>query len=305
MAATGSPTRQFRRSDPGRGWWPLLALLLWAWATLVPAEVAVPPVARVTDLAGVLPDETRAELEKTLAEFEARKGSQLAVLVVPTTAPEAIEQYSLRVAEAWKLGRKGVDDGVLLVVAHEDRRLRIEVGRGLEGAVPDALARRIIDERMVPSFRAGDFAAGITDGVQAVIGLVDGEPLPEPQPLDQGPTELDTRELLLPLGFLLVAGVGSALRPRFGRLPAAGVVGVAFSLVTWVMAMGLVTAVLLGALAFVASLLYSLLPPPRPGGLRHRSGGWGSGGGFGGGGGGGGFSGGGGSFGGGGSSGRW
>ncbi len=115
-----------------------------------------PRAARVTDLTNTLPADTRAALDRKLAAFEARKGSQIAVLLVATTAPESIEQYSLRVAEAWKLGRAGVDDGVLLLVAVQDRRARLEVGYGLEGAVPDALARRIIAEQLAPRFVAGD-----------------------------------------------------------------------------------------------------------------------------------------------------
>ena len=168
-------TRALRRGFAALG----LALLLIAAPTL--AQQPVPPrAARVTDLANALPAGARTALDAKLAAFEARKGSQIAVLLVATTAPESIEQYSLRVAEAWKLGRDGVDDGVLLLVAVQDRRARFEVGYGLEGPVPDALARRIIAEQLAPKFRDGDFAGGIDAGVDALIGLVDGEPLPAP-----------------------------------------------------------------------------------------------------------------------------
>src|SRR6185295_10628044 len=119
--------------------------------------------------------------EQKLAAFEARKGSQIAVLIVPTTRPEAIEPYSIRVVEQWKLGRKGVDDGALLLVAKNDRALRIEVGYGLEGVLPDATANRIIEDIIVPRFKTGDLYAGVDAGVDAMIKVVDGEPLPPPQ----------------------------------------------------------------------------------------------------------------------------
>ena len=160
----------------------LLALMLcWAFAAF--ADVAVPPlVGRVVDQTGTLSSDEIASLNQTLRNFEARKGSQVAVLIVPTTAPETIEQYSLRVAETWKIGRKKIDDGALLVVAKDDRRLRIEVGYGLEGALTDVTSKRIIDEIITPRFRSGDFAAGISAGVDRIIRVVDGEKLPAPEP---------------------------------------------------------------------------------------------------------------------------
>src|ERR1700761_3946521 len=158
----------------------LLALLLcWAFAAF--ADVAVPPLTgRVVDQTGTLSSDTVASLSQKLKDFEARKGSQIAVLIVPTTAPESIEQYSIRVAEAWKVGRKKVDDGAILLVAKDDRKLRIEVGYGLEGALTDVTAKRIIDEIITPKFRNGDFAGGISDGVDRIIRIIDGEPLPAP-----------------------------------------------------------------------------------------------------------------------------
>jgi uncharacterized protein len=159
----------------------LLLLLLGFSLAAAAAEVPVPDLkARVTDLAAVIDLSTEAALEEKLRAFENEKGSQIAVLTLPTTQPESVEQYSLRVAEKWRLGRKGVDDGILLLVAVADRHLRIEVGYGLEGAVPDALAKRIIDEIMTPKLKAGDYAGAIDGGVNALIGLVQGEPLPEP-----------------------------------------------------------------------------------------------------------------------------
>src|SRR5213080_3060650 len=160
----------------------LLALLLgWIFPAL--ANVAVPPlVGRVVDQTGTLSSGDVAALNQTLRNFEARKGSQIAVLIVPTTDGEAIEQFSLRVAEAWKIGRKKVDDGALLVIAKNDRHLRIEIGYGLEGALTDVTSRRIIDEVITPKFRTGDFAGGIADGADRMIRVIDGEPLPVPSP---------------------------------------------------------------------------------------------------------------------------
>ncbi len=160
----------------------LVALLLcWAFAAF--AQVAVPPLTgRVVDQTGTLSSDEIASLSQKLKDFEARKGSQIAVLIVPTTQPEEIEQYSIRVAEAWKIGRKKIDDGAILLVAKNDRKLRIEVGYGLEGALTDVTSRRIIDEIITPKFRSGDFAGGISDGVDRMIGVIDGEPLPAPPP---------------------------------------------------------------------------------------------------------------------------
>src|SRR5258708_37722572 len=160
----------------------ILALLL-CWAFAASAEVAVPPLTgRVVDQTGTLSRGDIALLTQTLKNLELRKGSQIAVLIVPTTAPETIEQYAIRVAEAWKIGRKKIDDGALLVVAKNDRKLRIEVGYGLEGALTDVPSKRIIDEIITPRFRSGDFSGGISAGVDRIIGVIDGEKLPAPQP---------------------------------------------------------------------------------------------------------------------------
>ncbi|MCG6932116.1 MAG: YgcG family protein, partial [Gallionella sp.] len=167
----------------------LLALLLGglAYTGLAHAEVQqdavkVPLlVQRVTDLTSTLDSRQTQALESRLAAFEAKKGAQLAVLIVPTTKPETIEQYGIRVVDQWKLGRKGVDDGALLLIAKEDHKLRIEVGYGLEGALNDATAIRIIDEIIVPRFRSGDFYAGIQSGLEAMMQVINGEPLPAPQ----------------------------------------------------------------------------------------------------------------------------
>src|SRR5947208_5336022 len=160
----------------------LLALLL-CWACSALALVAVPPLSgRVVDQTGTLGSNDIASLTETLKNLGTRKGSQIAVLIVPTTDGEAIEQFSLRVAEAWKIGRRKVDDGALLVIAKNDRRLRIEVGYGLEGVLTDVTSKRIIDEIITPKFKAGDFAGGVAAGIGRMIRLIDGETLPAPEP---------------------------------------------------------------------------------------------------------------------------
>lgn len=269
----------------------LLALLL---AGAVQAEVAVPALtARVTDLTATLDAQQVQSLESRLAAFEAKKGAQVAVLLLPTTQPETIEQYSIRVAEAWKLGRKGVDDGVLLLVAKEDRTMRIEVGYGLEGALNDATAKRIVAEIITPFFKRGEFYQGIDAGTAAIIKVVEGEPLPEPQRGISG--DKGDIESLLFVAFGAVVVVGGILRALLGRFPAALLTGGGLGLVAWLTVAPLLVALLAGAMAFVFVLL---------GGTRHGLGGLGGGGGHGGFGGGG-FGGGGGGFGGGGASGRW
>ncbi|WP_148715903.1 TPM domain-containing protein [Chitinolyticbacter meiyuanensis] len=157
-----------------------LLLLLCCWLVPAWAEVAVPTLtARVTDQTGTLRAGEIAALEGKLAAFEARKGSQIAVLIVPSTQTESIEQYAIRVVERWRLGRKGVDDGVLLLVAKDDRKVRIEVGYGLEGALTDARSSRIIRNVIQPAFRAGDFYGGLDAAADQLIAVIDGEPLPE------------------------------------------------------------------------------------------------------------------------------
>ena len=278
----------------------LLALGL-AWA-----QAAVPPLtARVTDLTGTLTREQQAGLERMLQEFEARKGSQLALLMVPTTAPEAIEQYALRVAEQWKIGRKKVDDGAILVVAKDDRALRIEVGYGLEGALNDATANRIIRELIVPRFREGDFYGGINAGLDRMIRVIDGEPLPAPAKSAPG-AQGETFQML-PVLLILALVAGSILRALLGRFLGAAATGGAVGFVAWILAGAMAMALLAGAVAFFFTLMggggrrLGGLPGMYGGGGFGRGGGWGGGGGFGG----GGFRGGGGGFGGGGASGRW
>jgi len=280
----------------------LLAFML-CWTVVAVADVAVPPLTgRVVDQTGTLTSEQIATLDGTLQAFEQRKGSQIAVLIVPTTEPETIEQFSIRVAEAWKIGRKKIDDGAVLVIAKDDRRLRIEVGYGLEGALTDVTSKRIIDEIITPKFRQNDFAGGISAGVDRIIGVIDGEPLPEPKRRQQSTNIFDNLESIGPVAFFAVLVFGGIFRSIFGRLLGAAVTGGLVGLVIWFLAGTLAVAAIIGAIAFVFTLVGDSVVSS--GGGR---GGWsgGSGGGWSGGSSSGGFSGGGGSFGGGGASGRW
>ncbi|EIM04689.1 TPM domain-containing protein [Rhodanobacter denitrificans] len=283
--------------------WLLLALLL---PVLLHAAAAVPKLARhVTDLTGTLSAQQVDQLDAQLVALEQAKGAQLVVLMVGSTGEQDIESYSLAVAEANKVGRKGTDDGVLLLIAKDDRHVRIEVGYGLEGAIPDAATARIIREYIAPKFRSNDYFGGISDAVGALTQLINGEPLPPPL---QGAPERGRPGLDLQSGLMIAVFVALFLRGIFGRTPALvrGPLGAVLvgGLLWLLISMG---AGILGAL--VGGVLMLL---PGGAGRSIGGGGWG---GFGGGGwgggsgggsfGGGGFSGGGGSFGGGGSSGSW
>jgi uncharacterized protein len=265
--------------------------------------------ARVTDLTGTLTAEQQTALEQKLAAFEARKGSQVVVLIVPTTSPEALEAYSIRVFTQARLGRKKVDDGAMLLVAKDDHALRIEVGYGLEGALTDATAKRIIAETITPMFQQGDFYGGINAGIDQMIRVIDGEPLPAPDHRWQEGRSPGGHGLFPMLFFAVFIGsivLQSILGRTLGSLATAAGAGV----IVWLAGYAVLLAALAGVGAFVFSLL-SGLPSGRGWSSYPRSGGWGGGGfggGFGGGGfggGGGGFSGGGGGGGGGGASGRW
>ena len=198
----------------------LLAAVLFCaaiFAGVASADVVVPPLkAHVTDLTSTLTSEQTAALEAKIAAFEQRKGSQVAVLLVPATAPETIAQYGIKVAEQWKLGRKGVDDGAILIIAKDERKLRIEVGRGLEGALPDAIAKRIVAEDIVPLFKQGQFNAGINAGVDRMLKVIDGEPLPEVK--GGGWSSSASADDALGWGAMLVVFLGGLLRWIFGAL---------------------------------------------------------------------------------------
>jgi uncharacterized protein len=261
----------------------LAALPAWAQQT------AVPPLrAHVTDTSGTLTQTEQQALDSKLAAFEQRKGSQLAVLIVPTLGDETIEQYGIRVAESWKLGRNKVDDGAILLIAKNDRQLRIEVGYGLEGALPDAIAKRIIGETITPYFRNDDYYTGIAAGVDAMIAVVDGEPLPEPS---RDRSHRRQQGQISPLGVIAViigVIVGFVVRFSTNRVAGAGTALIVSGVIAALL-IGLAGALIYAIFAFIfviggaEAALYGMLS----------------------GGGGGGFSGGGGGFGGGGASGRW
>jgi len=296
-------------------WLIIASVCAMLFSGVMRADVAVPALkARVTDLTGTLSAQQTQQLEAQLAALEQRKGAQIVVLMLPTTQPEDIADYATRVFDQWKIGRKNVDDGVLLVVAKDDHRAMIETGYGLEGAIPDAAASRIIHEYMSPKFRTNDFYGGLDDAIGALTKLVDGEPLPPPL---QGPQRngggvvhgQDWFTGLVVAWIVIVWARG--LFARIPRMPRAGLVGGATGVLAWLFS-GLWP---LGLGLGIVGLLIGLVGGT--GGTfarRGGSGGWGGfggggfgGGGFGGGGvgGGGGFSGGGGSTGGGGASGSW
>jgi len=291
-------------------------LLLCGVAAPAQQLVPVPPLTSpVTDVTGTLTPDQVAALEAKLRAFEQAKGSQVAVLVVPTTQPEAIEQYAIRVAEAWKLGRQNVDDGAILIVALDDRTLRIEVGYGLEGVLPDAIANRIIDQDIVPLLRRGDYYGGIAIGADRMMRVIEGEPLPEPA--QRSPAQ-DVPGLftLLPFLFIFALVGGSIFRRIFGRVGGALATGGLVGFLTWLLIGILGLSIGAGFLAFIFALGGGIGGGPGAGSngwySRRHGRGWGHPGGFGGGwsGGGGGFggggwSGGGGGFGGGGASGSW
>lgn len=282
-------------------WWVLGCALS---AAPVQAEIAVPPLtARLTDLTQSLTPQQQQAIEHELADLETRKGAQLAVLIVPSTQPETIEAYARRVLDEWQLGRKGVDDGALLLVAKDDHRLRIETQYGLEGVIPDATATRIIAEDITPAFKRGDFYGGIAAGLGRMIGLVDGEPLP---PARAPNPELEAIDEYL--GFLVFAVlfVGSLLRMILGQFLGATVTAGLVSVLLWLFGASLLAVGAAALVSFIFVLFFGGGSSGRRGGKGRRgnSSGWwgGSGGGWSS---GGGFSGGGGSGGGGGASGSW
>jgi uncharacterized protein len=214
--------------------WLLLAPLAAAAADLVPLPTLA---ARVTDLTATLTAEQRTALEASMAAIEREKGSQLAILVLPTTQPETIEEFGIRLAEAWQIGRDGIDDGVIVIVAKDDRKMRIEVGYGLEGAIPDAVAKRIVADVMGPRFREGDFAGGLNEAVTALGKLIGGEALPAPPGAEEFPNvNLDNGFWLLVI--LFFAGILRSILGVIGSLLAGGLAAVA---AWWVFGSWLIT----------------------------------------------------------------
>src|ERR1700761_5243384 len=224
-------------------------LICWAFAAL--ADVAVPQLTgRVVDQTGTLSSNDIASLNQTLQDFEAKKGSQIAVLIVPTTDPETIEQYSIRVADAWKVGRKRVDAGATLLIAKNDPKLRIEVGSGLEGALTDVTSKRIIDEFIVPKFKSGDLAGGIWAGVDRIIKVIDGEPLPPPKPQQDYGTSTDIGALF-PFLIFGVFIAGAVLRGLFGRLFGSVATGGVAGALVWMVIGSVFASAIVGFIAFI------------------------------------------------------
>lgn len=293
----------------------LCSILLGLWLALAPDAgwtaaqqlQPIPPLtAHVVDRTATLSADQHTRMKNRLAAFEREKGTQVAVLIVPSTRPETIEAFALRVAESWKLGRKGVDDGVLLLIAKSDRELRIEVGYGLEGALNDATAKRIIEEIIIPKFRAGDFYGGINTGISAMFKVIGGEMLPSPESTSLQASHVFDNEIfdqILQIAIIFSLFFNTVFRAIFGRFIAAILMGGAVGLITFLLFSSLFTSIVAVALAFIFSLFASAGGNRISGGLS-RSGDGGSswssnssgdrG-----------FSGGGGSFGGGGASGKW
>lgn len=262
---------------------PMLVCMVGAMSVVVSAAegdfVAIPKLEkRVTDLTATLSSTEEARIEARLREFEAKKGAQVAVLIIGTTTPEPIFDYSVRVAEAWKLGRKDVDDGVLFVVAKNDRKLQILTGRGTQGVLTDAMSKRIIGEVVAPKFRAGDFAGGIEDGVAKIIDVLQGEALPPPQKkrvaVEQGGGNVQS---FLFIAFIAALFVGPLLRSMLGRFlgasATAGVTGAA----AWFLAGGLLFPIIAGVIIFFIVLFMGARGFPGGGG-GFSPGGWSSGG---------------------------
>ena len=282
----------------------VLALALGASLMAVALNPVPALTGHVIDQTGTLTAEQLATLEQTLVIFEARKGSQLAVLMVASLAPEAIEPYALRVAELWKLGRKKVDDGAILVIAKDDRAMRIEVGYGLEGSLNDATSKRIISDTILPRFKQQDFYGGISAGVGQIIGVIDGESLPAQR--NKPSASIGNIQQYAPILFILTIVFGGVLRASIGKVPGALVTGGVVAVAAWFIVGALSVALTAGVIGLFVTLLGGGMGGHGlggyygggTGGRRHGGGGFGgSGGGFSGGGGGG--------FGGGGATGSW
>jgi uncharacterized protein len=304
--------------NTGRAWLAAtLSLFIVAVAVLLGAphaRAAPVPIPEFTgwviDQTNTLDAATKTQLSSLAADLDRRKGAQLGILMIPTTDGEAIESYARRAFDKWRLGREKIDDGILFVVAKDDRRLRIEVGYGLEGAVPDLLAGRIIREQVAPRFQAGDFAGGVTAGAQSLAKLIEGEPLPAPPPgvREAAGNDESPAVMLFPLAAMVFF------------MPA-GLAALAAAVFVFLMFNSIGLALLGAAIAFVLSLIGRVSRAANPrsaarasrrgaalgtlGGFMAGRGGGGFGGGFGGGGGGGFGGGGGGGSGGGGASGSW
>ncbi|MES2501159.1 MAG: YgcG family protein [Pseudomonadota bacterium] len=269
----------------------LFVMLLLA-SNLAHAElVAIPELkSRITDLTQTLSADQQTQLDAKLAAFEQQKGSQIAVLILPTTQPEDIAQYSIRVVEKWKIGREKIDDGILVLVAKDDRKIRIEVGYGLEGAIPDLTAKRVINEIISPQFKQGNFYGGLDAGVDKLIGLINGEALPEPKASAASGNAIEN---LLPI--LLFGGLisGLVLRSILGNFAGSAVNGSLVGAAVWLLGLALGAAVIFAIVAFFFTMMMGSRGMGGYGGGVPMGGGWGGGGSSSWGGGGGGFGGGG------------
>lgn len=287
----------------------LLLLLSLAFAARAQDLIPVPKLtARVIDQTGTLKAPEREALEAKLAAFEQARGAQVAVLLVPAIGHETIEEFAGRVTDEWKLGRAGIDDGVLFVVVKEERKLRIHTGRGTQGTLTDALSKRIVSDIVAPRFRAGDFAGGIDAGVDAIMRAIEGEdlPLPPARSTQRAPETGSSFSNLLVLALFVVPFVGMVLRGIFGRFFGATVTSGIAGVAAWVILGSLVVGIVAAVFAFIFTLASGAgagrgVSRGGWGGIP-GGGSWGGGGGFGS---GGGFSGGGGGFDGGGASGSW
>jgi uncharacterized protein len=202
-------------------WLIVCGLILASLPLRAQSQATIPAMdSAVVDTTATLTPDQRQRIEASIAPYEARKGSQMQVLMVPSTQPESIEEYAVRAFAQWKLGRKGIDDGVLIVVARDDHRARIEVGYGLEGAIPDAAASRILEDRMLPKFHDGDYAGGIANGVDALIGLAEGEPLAAPEPAKEHSAGNAGHTIGMIIGITFACIIGSV----FLAVPIAGAV---------------------------------------------------------------------------------
>lgn len=226
-----------------------IAMTQTALAELLPVPALK---TRVTDLTQTLSQAERGALEDKLASFETKKGSQIAVLLVPTTQPEDIAQYAIRVVDQWKIGREKSDDGVLVLVAKNDRKLRIEVGRGLEGAIPDLYAKRIVSDVIGPKFKQGDFYGGLDAGVDKLISLVGSEALPAPE--NQAASDIDIGNIL---PMLLFGGLitGLILRSIFGTFLGSAFNGGLIGGIIMLLGLALSAALLFGIIAFFFTMM--------------------------------------------------
>lgn len=254
----------------------LIALAAWLVFAACAAEgdlQAVPALKhRVTDQTATLSSADEARIEARLREFEAKKGAQIAVLIVASTQPEDIFTYSQRVFDTWKLGRMGVDDGVLFVVAKDDHKLRIHTGPGISGALTDAMSKRIISEIVSPKFRAGDFAGGIYEGVDKIAAVIDGEALPPPPKKRVSVQHVDYGQFFV-LAIFAAVIVAPLLRSILGRFLGATATGTVTGAAAWWIAGGMLFPIFVGVVIFVIALLIGAANLANMG----RGGGWGGG----------------------------